>query len=271
MVFQAVHPPRLSDAIADQIRDLIYEGALPPGTRIPSERELAERFDTSRPTVRSALAKLDAEGLLQMQRDGLHVADPTADGNSAPLTALYEGRPERFDDYLEFRLIIEREAAYFAALRATNVDRDNITRCFEKLMELHKQSDAGAEAQADADFHLSIYEACHNMTILHVMRGMSGLLRNDVIHNRGRLHPRTGYHDLNAQQHRAIHEAVMAGSPDAARAAAHTHIALVREFLDEMQKANDRLETSLHRMASKAQLASTEAVDLPPPLGQEKG
>ena len=40
---------------------------------------------------------------------------------------------------------------------------------------------ARAEAQADADFHLSIYEACHNMTILHVMRGMSGLLRNDVI------------------------------------------------------------------------------------------
>jgi len=270
MVFQAVRPPRLSDAIADQIRDLIYEGALPPGTRMPSERELAERFDTSRPTVRSALTKLDSEGLLQMQRDGLHVADPTADGNSAPLTALYEGRPERFDDYLEFRLIIEREATYFAALRATTVDRDNITQCFEKLMELHKQSDAGAEAQADADFHLSIYEACHNMTILHVMRGMSGLLRNDVIHNRGRLHPRTGYHALNAQQHRAIYDAIMAGSPDAARSAAHTHIALVREFLDEMQKANDRLETSLHRMASKAQLASTDAPELPPSLDPEK-
>ncbi|MDR3440522.1 FCD domain-containing protein [Telmatospirillum sp.] len=270
MVFQAVRPPRLSDAIADQIRDLIYEGALPPGTRMPSERELAERFDTSRPTVRSALAKLDSEGLLQMQRDGLHVNDPMADNTAVSLTALYEGRPERFDDYLEFRLIIEREATYFAALRATTVDRDNISRCFEKLMELHEQSDAGSEAQADADFHLAIYEASHNMTILHVMRGMAGLLRNDVIHNRSRLHPRTGYHELNGQQHRAIYDAVMAGSPDAARAAAHTHIALVREFLDEMQKATDRLETSLRRMASKAQLGQPDSSDLPPPLGPEK-
>ncbi|HXP97016.1 MAG TPA: FCD domain-containing protein, partial [Telmatospirillum sp.] len=123
---------------------------------------------------------------------------------------------------------------------------------------------------ADADFHLSIYEASHNMTILHVMRGMSGLLRNDVIHNRGRLHPRTGYHELNGQQHCAIYEAIMAGSPDAARTAAHTHIALVREFLDEMQKASDRLETSLHRMASKAQLGAVEATDLPPSLDHGK-
>ncbi|MTJ79897.1 MAG: FCD domain-containing protein [Telmatospirillum sp.] len=266
MVFQAVRPPRLSDAIADQIRDLIYEGALPPGTRLPSERELAERFDTSRPTIRAALTKLDQEGLLQVQRDGLHVADPMADNAPTSLATMYEGHPERFDDYLEFRLIIEREATYYAALRATSVDRENITRCFERLMQLHEEADAGAEAQADADFHLAIYEACHNMTILHVVRGMSALLRNDVIHNRSRLHPRTGYHQLNGQQHRAIYEAIMAGSPDAARAAAHTHIALVREFLDEMQKATERLETSLRRMASKAQLGQT---DQPPPIDPE--
>jgi GntR family transcriptional repressor for pyruvate dehydrogenase complex len=265
MVFQAVRPPRLSDAIADQIRDLIFEGALPPGTRMPSERELAERFDTSRPTVRAALVKLDGEGLLQVQRDGLHVADPMADDTPTSLAALYEGHPERLDDFLEFRLIIEREATYFAALRATAVDRENITRCFERLMELHDQPDAGNEAQADADFHLAIYEASHNMTILHVVRGMTGLLRNDVVHNRSRLHPRTGYHELNGQQHRAIYQAVMAGSPDAARAAAHTHIALVREFLDEMQKATERLETSLRRMASKAQMSATAPADLPLP------
>jgi GntR family transcriptional repressor for pyruvate dehydrogenase complex len=255
LVFHAVRLPRLSDAIADQIRGLIYEGALQPGTRMPSERELAERFGTSRPTIRSALSKLDAEGLLHMQRNGLHVADPTADSIVAPLTALYEDKPERFDDYLEFRLVIESEATYFAALRATAIDRETITERFERLMELHGQSDAGAEAKADADFHLSIYEACHNMTILHVMRGLSGLLCNDVLHNRSRLDPRTGYHDLNAQQHRAIYTAIMAGSPDAARAAAHSHIALVREFLDEMKRANERLETSLHRLATKAALA----------------
>lgn len=251
MVFRPVHAPRLCETIASRLRELVFEGSLAPGVRLPPERELAERFGASRPTIRDALSILETEGLLQGRRDGLYVADPVGETIAAPLTALFQDNPDSFADYLEFRLIIEREACYYAALRANDVDRDNIRRCFERVTTLHEKPDPEAEAVAEADFHLSIYEACHNLTILHVMRGMSGLLRQDVTLNRTRLYPRAGYRDLTVQQHRAIFEAIMNGAPDAAREAGHAHIAFARDALEEIKLADHRLDVSLRRMAAR--------------------
>lgn len=246
-IFTPIRPRRLADEIADKIRSYILEGSLRPGDRLPAERQMAEEFDTSRPTIREALKILEEEGLLQVRRGGLHVLDVMEPAIRDPLTALFRSNPAVFDDYLEFRAVIEGMAAYFAALRATEADRAALTAAFDTILVAHEEGDQTREAHADADFHVAIYEACHNLTTLHVMRGMAELLRNDVFYNRGSLYPRAGYRDATVEQHRAIYDAIMRGDPAAARDAAEAHIVFVRQALDELKLAEERLNVALRR------------------------
>ena len=68
--FQAVKVPRVSDSIVAQIEGMILEGLLKPGEKLPPERELAERLDVSRPSLREAIVVLESRGLLQSRRGG---------------------------------------------------------------------------------------------------------------------------------------------------------------------------------------------------------
>lgn len=252
MVFQPIKPIRLPEVIADQLRKLVLEGTLRPGTRLPTERELAERFGTSRPTVREAIACLEEEGLLRMQRGGMHVADAAAAAVVEPLSHLLMSDAQGVEDYMEFRQEVEGAAAHFAAMRATAVDRDALGRVVDRMLAAHSSSDP----EADADFHLAIYEASHNVTILHVMRSLSLILRSYVQQNRRYLFDRQGYRETTLQQHQAIYEAIRSGAADEARALAQSHIYFAREAIAEARKSNERLELSIRRLSVRMRPAA---------------
>ena len=87
-MFVALEPRRLYRQVAERIRVLIETGELKPGTRLPPERELAERFAVSRPTVREALIVLEVEGHIQIRMgSGVYISQRSghgrSDGNSA--------------------------------------------------------------------------------------------------------------------------------------------------------------------------------------------
>lgn len=247
---EPIRPAKLADTIADHLEQLILEGSLRPGERLLAERELAQRFDVSRPSLREALEKLEKRGLLKSGRGGAtYVAPLLGEGFTEPLYSALASRPETTFDYLEFRRFVEGSAAYFAALRGTDVDRDLIRECFEKMEAAHQQDDSSDEAETDADFHLAVYEASHNLVMLHIMRSLSDMLRKDVFYNRAKLYQRQGVRELLLEQHRAVYQTVMAGDPDAAKAAAEAHIDFTRDALMEIAKADARLEVSLRRIA----------------------
>ena len=246
---EAIRPAKLADTIADHLEQLILEGSLRPGERLLAERELALRFDVSRPSLREALEKLEKRGLLTSGRGGAtYVAPLLGEGFTEPLYAALASRPETTFDYLEFRRFVEGSAAYFAALRGTDVDRALIRECFEAMEAAHQLDDSSDEADADAAFHMSVYEASHNLVMLHIMRSLSDMLRKDVFYNRAKLYQRQGVRELLLEQHRAVYETVMAGDPAAARAAAEAHIDFTRDALQEIAKADARLEVSLRRI-----------------------
>jgi GntR family transcriptional repressor for pyruvate dehydrogenase complex len=247
---EPIRPAKLADTIAEHLEQLILEGSLRPGERLLAERELAQRFDVSRPSLREALEKLESRGLLRSGRGGAtFVAPLLGEGFTEPLYTALASRPETTFDYLEFRRFVEGSAAYFAALRGTDVDRELIRQCFEKMEAAHGQDDSSDEADADADFHLAVYEASHNLVMLHIMRSLSDMLRKDVFYNRAKLYQRQGVRELLLEQHRAVYETVMAGDPDAAKAAAEAHIDFTRDALMEIARADARLEVSLRRIA----------------------
>lgn len=246
----SIRPAKLADTIAEHLEQLIVEGSLRPGEKLVPERELAVRFNVSRPSLREALEKLEQRGLLRSGRGGATFVAPLLSPTfTEPLHAVLAARPETTLDYLEFRTEVEGAAAYYAALRATDVDRAQIQARFEAMEAAHGHDEAKEEADADAEFHLAVYEATHNVVILHIMRALAEMLRQDVFFNRAKLYQRTGVRQLLLSQHRALYEAIMKGDPAAARAAAEAHINFIRDALVEISRADARLEASLRRIA----------------------
>ncbi|WP_068460949.1 FadR/GntR family transcriptional regulator [Hyphomicrobium sulfonivorans] len=242
-----VRTQKIADAIALHIERLILEGALRPGEKLASERDLALALDVSRPSLREAMDALAERGLLKMTRGGAYVAQFLTP-LMAPLATLYRDNENAAADYFEFRRWVESQAARSAAIRATDVDKSAIRACVAQMRKVHKLSDPTEEARADVNLHILIYEASHNSIVLHVMRALSELLRSNVFFNRHNLYLRPGVRDQLLAQHIAIAEAVLAGNPDLAEKAAADHINYVFGTVEEIQRDSRRLKTSLTRV-----------------------
>lgn len=236
-----------AEAVARHVEDLILEGALRPGDALLAERELALRLSVSRPTLRQGLALLEQRGLLVAGPGGRRVA-PLATSFTDPLVALMAARGEVVADYLELRATLEGMAAGLAATRASEPDRAVLARCMARIEAAHAGADPRAEAEADVELHVALYEASHNLVLLQIMRALSGMLRRGVFHNRATLYARPEVREVLRRQHRAIHDAVMARDARASAEAAEEHMRYTRRALAEIAAAEARLDVSLRRI-----------------------
>jgi GntR family transcriptional repressor for pyruvate dehydrogenase complex len=250
----AVRTPKIADAIANHLERLILEGALRPGEKLAAERELAQKLDVSRPSLREGIDRLVERGLLESSRGGTYVAQFLSP-IMTPIANLYRDNPHAFADYFEFRQYVEARAARDAALRATDIERAAIRDCIRKMRKAHKSADPTEEAQADVNLHMLVYEAGHNFIVLHVMRALSELLRNNIFFNRENLYLRAGVREKLLAQHVAIGEAVISGNADLAEKAAADHISFVFDTVEEIQRDSRRLHTSLLRAKRRDFLA----------------
>ncbi|SDS43911.1 GntR family transcriptional regulator, transcriptional repressor for pyruvate dehydrogenase complex [Halopseudomonas sabulinigri] len=247
-----VRQRRLADNIVEQLETMILEGTLQPGQRLPAERALAEQFGVSRPSLREAVQKLAAKGLLtSRQGGGNYVSENLGSSFSDPLLGLLEGRPEAQRDLLEFRHTLEADCAYYAAKRATELDRQNLQAAYDSLQACYASGSKASRAEegaADARFHLAIAEASHNMVLLHTIRGLFDLLKRNVVTNIGGMYAlREESRRMLVAQHGALFEAIMQGQADEARRQASEHISYVQEVLDQSQQESLRLARAQRR------------------------
>jgi len=237
MPFRKVRAEKLSAAVVRQLESLILRGVLRPGERLPAERELAERLGVSRPSLREALADLESRDLLTTRAgSGVYVAEVLGSAFSRPLIALFASHDEALFDYLSFRRDLEGLAAERAARTASDTDLKLIDTVFEKMVAAGRKGDAAREAQLDAEFHLSIIEAAHNVIMLHMMRSMFEMLKSGVFYNRQVMFERLFTRESILDQHRAINEALQARQPEAARAAVESHLSYVETALREQRE-----------------------------------
>lgn len=241
MPFQPIQPETRSDAVVRQIELLILRGILRPGERLPSERDLAERMEVSRPSLREALAQLQADGLLETRAgSGVYVADVLGAAFTPALVALFQRHEEAVLDYLSFRRDLEGQAAERAARDGLEADIALVDTVMQKMQRAHDTGDTTAEARLDADFHMAILEASHNTVLLHMMRSMLALLRQGVFYNRERIFARATTREMLLAQHAAINTAIQARDPLAARAAVEAHLDFVREAYEAQLSAERR-------------------------------
>ncbi|MDX8347141.1 FadR/GntR family transcriptional regulator [Cognatiyoonia sp. IB215446] len=239
MPFEPVQQEKLSHGVIRQIEGLILRGILRPGERLPSERELAERMHVSRPSLREALGDLQERGLLTTKAGaGVYVADVLGSAFAPALVKLFSTHEQAVSDYISFRRDMEGLAAERAAKLASDTDLKVIDTIFQKMESAHQKRNPADEAHLDADFHLSIIEASHNIIMLHMMRSMYELLREGVFYNRSIMFKQRTTRDMLLDQHRQINIALQARDPAAARRAVEKHLDFVDEALNQQRKAD---------------------------------
>jgi GntR family transcriptional repressor for pyruvate dehydrogenase complex len=250
MPFQEINSEKLSKSVVRQVEQLILRGILRPGERLPSERELAEKLAVSRPSLREALSELQGSGLLTSRAGaGIFVAEVLGSAFSPALMRLFGTHDEAVYDYLAFRKDLEGLAAERAARVGSNTDLKVINAIYVKMEAAQSKRSSDEEARLDAQFHMSICEAGHNVVMLHMMRSMYELLQTGVFYNRQvTFRQRSGRSELLGQ-HRAINEALQARDPEAATAAVHNHLDFVASVLKTQDRANKNEKVAKLRFA----------------------
>ncbi|GGE25154.1 transcriptional regulator, GntR family [Gemmobacter megaterium] len=242
MPFEKIQSEKLSRAVVRQIESLILHGVLRPGERLPGERDLSDRLGVSRPSLREAVAELQERGLLVARAGaGIYVSDALGSAFSPSLVGLFRAHEDAFFDYVDFRRDMEGLAAERAARLGSDTDLKVIGAILSKMEAAHAKRDPADEAELDADFHMAIIEAGHNVVMLHMMRSMYELLREGVFYNRQAMFRQRATRDELLDQHRAINTAIQARDGTAARAAVEGHLDYVRRLLSNERQA-DRYE-----------------------------
>ncbi|MDO6728652.1 FCD domain-containing protein [Marinovum sp. 2_MG-2023] len=248
MPFQPVQPEKLSTAVTRQIEKLVLRGILRPGDRLPAERDMATRLGVSRPSLRDAIAELQTKGLLTSKAGaGIFVADVLGSAFSPALIDLFARHDDAVFDYLSFRRDMEGLAAERAATLGSDTDLKVVQTIYDKMVTAHAKRDPTDEAQLDADFHLSIIEASHNVVMLHMMRSMYQLLREGVFYNRQIMFKQRLTRDMLLNQHAEINSALQSRDGTAARAAIESHLGFVETALRDNIKATQNEEIAQQR------------------------
>lgn len=240
MSYTPIVPParfRLSDAVCQQLEQLIVDGTLRAGQSLPSERDLAQQLNVSRPSLREALLRLEGSKLIQGRTGGGYVvADPSAPLIAEPLAHLMARHRKAASDILEMREGLEAVAVELAAVRATKSDIKNIKAALDALEVAFQQDDPYAATAGqtslpllDAAFHLQIAEATHNIVLVHTMHGLHNLVQRSIEETYSAFEKRDADLSHLMQQHRRIFEAIQQHDPAAARNALVTHLTFIRE------------------------------------------
>lgn len=152
---------RLSDRIADSILSMItIEKRFLPGDKLPNENIMSEELNISRTTLREAIRILATGGILEIRRGrGTFVREDFKPDSPKELESLATAKVKVKDLY-EMRLIFEPEAAYYAALRATDEELERIVALGSEIEERIRQKQD--RTQVEQAFHKSISKATHN-------------------------------------------------------------------------------------------------------------
>jgi GntR family transcriptional regulator, hexuronate regulon transcriptional repressor len=228
----------------DVARDLLEElaaGRYAVGGRLPAERELAAKYNVSRPTVREAIIALEVQGLVEVRvGSGAYVLrlPGKEDLPGFNITAF---------ELTEARLLFEGEAAALAATQIGDEELAGIELLVEAIAQENLEPD-GAE-RADREFHLAIARATRNTAIFEAIEHLWDLRSTSpeaaLLHEKAR---RANIKPV-VDEHTAILDALRARDPAAARAAMRSHLSQV---IDSLLFATEERQIEEARQAAKA-------------------
>lgn len=231
-----------AEEVVERLRNMIHNGELASGDRLPPERDLAKLLGVSRPTLRAGIRSLSTIGILQSKQGaGTFVApadeSPTLDSSALRMLSALHGFTS--DEMFEARLALEMSIAGLAAERATS---EQMTLMAEEITGMYASlADPEEYLVHDMRFHQTIAAASNNRILTSLMNMVATILfdsRSKTVHRALDLKE-------SAEQHHNIYRAMRERDPSAARSAMHDHLV-------QTQKAQRREEQEAAESNGKA-------------------
>ena len=205
--------PKAADVLALQLREMIVQGRLTPGSFLPSERQLVEDSGLSRTSVRDALRVLESEGLISTKvgrSGGSMVTLPGRDAVARSVELFVRTHGIRLGSLLECRVAVEPTLARLAARERTAEQMDEIADLHERFVA--SQEDVPRYKAINLDWHLAIARASGNEPLIALMEAIAMPVR-----------------DAMDYQH--------VTTPDLRRAAVQAHTAILQAIRDRDEEA----------------------------------
>lgn len=230
--------PRLADSVSDSLIEMIAAGELRPNDALPSEADLAERFNVSKPTVRESLKQLALFGMVEIKQ-GKVARVRTLDSSALEgfFRLAVRSSDSGFRDALELRRAIEIEIAELAAARATQSAIREIEAAYQVMANSLDSLDPWLEG--DFAFHMALARASQNTIMLNVIDGLSGVVRYTM----RVFGAQSDLRDARATlaRHRGILDAIISHDTAAASSAMRQHFDATRPFISAIAGDRSRL------------------------------
>ncbi|UYQ76988.1 FadR family transcriptional regulator [Glutamicibacter sp. JL.03c] len=214
----------LTSRLVESLREMITDGQIAPGDKLPSENTLIAQHGVSRTVVREAILRLQAEGLIYTRRGaGSFALTPPRDESDSPSGKVPRTLQER-RQLLEFRMGVECQGAAAAARRPSSAalaDMDFALAAFRA-----SGSNASQTMSCDYEFHLAVAKATANQYVIQALEtlgpAMIAMPRQRFDQQSGELSPRL---QQVAEEHEAIREAIASGDQLLAASSMRQHLA----------------------------------------------
>jgi len=238
MVVKPIQKSSAAGKVFDILYDMIATGQFQPGQKLPSQDELAKQLGVSRNTLREAINKLSAMGLLSSHQGiGTVVESPHPAGYLSTLSGQFLLDPLSVREFIEARICIERTAVRLAVARAGDDDIRRLHAIIEGQQLALKKGDSDEFTKKDAEFHMELAEVSGNRVLMKFLQ---------TIHDRW---------------HRFIEE--VAQLPGAVQDALHFHLQVTKALAaKDADKAEQELVSHLFDVVRR--IESNLHIDLNP-------
>lgn len=213
---------RLHEDIVQQFHALIRQGKLKHGDRLPSERDLAERFRVSRSSVREAIRSLELQGLVVSRRGaGTFINTENLDSVVALVASALSTDDEDLTDIFEMRHLLEPSLAALAAQRSTTEEVEHMRQILEEQRRQIEAGETGVES--DTAFHFALASATHNAAVIKVVSAVEDILQK----SRDQSLQEPGRPQRSLASHRQILDMIEARNVTGAQRAMEHHLTAV--------------------------------------------
>jgi GntR family transcriptional repressor for pyruvate dehydrogenase complex len=224
-MFQAIKHQKIYQQVVERIQNMLLEGSLEKGDRLPSERELSEKFGVSRSSVREALRALEIIGIVESRQGGGNYIRSVFDYQVfEPLSVMFKLNKGSFHDILEYRKIFEPEIAAIAAKRITP---ENAVLLADLASQLKASKDEKNSTRIDMEIHKKIVDISGNYMLKTTMTAASVIMESFIQEARDLIFQWQENREELLNIHCRICDAIIKGDSDKASELTQTHFKII--------------------------------------------
>ncbi len=231
-MFTQIKSKKVYQHVIEQIQNMIMDGTLKRGDKLPSERHLAELLGVSRTSIREALRALEIIGLIESrQGEGTFIKGSVDTSLFEPLSVMFmlsDGKPHHI---LELRKIIEIESAKLASEKISEKDKKELQKIMNNLRNSENEKES---SKFDKKFHYKIAECTGNYLILNLLNAISSLITSFIKGARWEILVQNKSEDFLINQHQEICDAIVTNDSEKAELAMKEHLEYINNVIEKL-------------------------------------